>query len=89
MRGGGRFECVGERRILDVRAECIAADLARAERDRRRREQRAGVVDDPQAPHRRGAPLDGRPDGELVEEIDRRAEQRDRPSLAEPLARAG
>ena len=60
-----------------------------AEFDRRRREQRAGVVDDPQAAHRRGARRDGRPDAELVEKIDRRAEQRDRPSLAEPLGRAG
>ena len=89
MSGGRRFERVGERRVLDVPAEDVAADLARAERDRRRREQRAGVVDDPQAPHRRGARRDRRPDAELVEEIDRRAEQRDRPSLAEPLARAG
>ena len=81
-------EHFGHAVVLDVPAERLEADLRAMELDRARREQRARVVDDPQAAHRRRAGLDRRPKAERIEIGDGPVEHRDGAAARRPLVPA-
>ena len=81
-------ERVGHAVVFYVPAEGLEVDLRAMKLDRPRREQRAGVVDDPQSAHRRGVRFDRRPQPERIEIGDGPVEHRNGAAPRRALVRA-
>ena len=88
LTGGRGGEARHEPTVLDVPAEGVEADLAGRERDRRRAEQAAGVVDDAHDGERRGVGRESRPDAERLQEAHGPVEKRDGAAVVARLGTA-